>query len=90
MIKVSFASSFSRAFKKKLKGRRIIERLFWEKLDTFIKDPFEQSLKTHRLSGKLKDLWSFTVEYNLRVVFYFKKNNTQAVFIDIGTHDEVY
>lgn len=60
-------------------------------MELFINDPFEAKLKTHKLSGKLKDLWSFSIEYDLRVVFFFTKDKPKrAVFVDIGTHDEVY
>jgi mRNA-degrading endonuclease YafQ of YafQ-DinJ toxin-antitoxin module len=56
-----------------------------------VADPFDAKLKTHKLSGKLKDLWGFSVGFNLRVVFYFTNNKPKkAIFIDIGTHDEVY
>jgi addiction module RelE/StbE family toxin len=89
MIKISFDNSFKRAFKKRIKGNKTLEKKFRDKLEQFQKNPFEPSLKTHKLSGKLKDLWSFTIEYDQRVVFYFTDNN-DAVFIDIGSHDQVY
>jgi len=41
------------------------------------------------LSGKLKELGSFSVEYDVRVVFYFV-SDSKAIFIGIGKHDEVY
>ena len=60
-------------------------------MELFINDPFDSKLKTHKLSGKLKGLWSFSIEYDLRVVFFFTNDKTKkAVFVDIGTHDEVY
>ena len=89
-MEIAFSSSFKRAFKKKIKARKEIEDLFWEAAGLFIEDPFHTSLKTHKLSGKLKDLWSFSIEYDLRVIFYFEENNTKAIFIDIGSHNEVY
>ncbi len=89
MIKVSFSSSFRRGFKKGIKGKKELESRFWDKLELFTKKPFDPSLKTHKLSGKLKDLWSFSIEYDQRVIFYFTDNGN-AVFIDIGNHDEVY
>jgi mRNA-degrading endonuclease YafQ of YafQ-DinJ toxin-antitoxin module len=55
----------------------------------FILDPFDPTLKTHKLSGKLKDLWSFSVGYDERVLFYFTEDE-KAVFVDMGSHDEVY
>lgn len=72
MVRVSFNSSFRRAFKKKIKGNSELESRFWKKLETFTNNPFDPSLKTHKLSGKLKDLWSFSIEYDRRVLFYMK------------------
>ena len=89
-MEIAFSSSFKRSFKKKIKGRKEIEDLFWEAAALFIQDPFDSSLKTHKLSGKLKDLWSFSVEYDLRVIFYFEDKNSKAIFVFIGSHDEAY
>jgi addiction module RelE/StbE family toxin len=89
MIEVSFSASFKKSFKKKIKNDSNFENKFWEKLNIFLNDPFERSLKTHKLSGQLKDLWSFSIEFDIRVIFFFV-NNSKVVFIDIGTHKEVY
>lgn len=89
MIKISFSSSFLRVFKKRIKGNTKLESRFWTKVEVFTNNPFDPSLRTHKLSGKLKDLWSFSVEYDERVLFYFTDDGN-AVFIDIGNHDEVY
>ncbi|ELS00923.1 addiction module toxin, RelE/StbE family [Xenococcus sp. PCC 7305] len=89
MIKVSFSSSFRRIFKKKIKGNTKLESRFWTKLEVFTNNPFDPSLRTHKLSGKLKDLWSFSVEYDQRIIFYFK-DEENVVLIDIGNHDQVY
>ena len=89
MVEITFSSSFRRAFKKRIKGDLDLEARFWQKVEQFTIDPFNQSLKTHKLSGKLKDLWSFTLEYDERVLFYFTEDGN-AVFVDIGSHDEVY
>ena len=89
-MEVSFSDSFKKAFRKRIKATDT-EPLFWDRLEIFINDPFESKLKTHRLSGKLKEQWSFSLDYNVRVVFYFTKDKPKkAVFVDIGTHDEVY
>lgn len=89
-MEVSFSDSFKKVFKKRVKSTDI-EPEFWIRLELFVNDPFDSRLKTHKLSGKLKDLWSFSIEYDLRVVFYFTKDKPKkAVLVDIGTHDEVY
>lgn len=89
MIEIGFSSSFKRAYKNRIKGRKELEGRFWKKVEIFLKDPFDRSLKTHKLSGKLEDLWSFRIEYDVRVIFYFAEGD-KVVFVDIGKHDEVY
>ena len=89
MVQVSFASSFKRSFKKRIKGNSELEIKFWQKLEKFTANPWDRSLKTHKLSGKLQQLWSFSIDYDARVLFYFTDEGN-AVFIDIGTHDEIY
>ena len=89
MPEISFSNSFKRSFKRKIAGNTEKVDKFWRTVEVFRLDPFHSSLKTHKLSGKLKHLLSFTVEYDLRVIFYFSDKNT-ARFIDVGTHDDVY
>jgi addiction module RelE/StbE family toxin len=89
-MEVSFSNSFKKAFRKRIQGTGN-EVLFWDVLNLFINNPFDDRLRTHKLSGKLKSLWSFSIDYNLRIVFFFTKDKpTKAVLVDIGTHDEVY
>ena len=71
MTKIAFSSSFKRIFKKLFKNRPEIEEQFWKKVDIFIENPFDKRLKTHKLSGRLSGVWSFTIESDLRVLFYF-------------------
>jgi mRNA-degrading endonuclease YafQ of YafQ-DinJ toxin-antitoxin module len=89
-MEISFSNSFKKAFRKKIRGSSF-EDIFWKKVETFANDPYNLQLKTHKLSGRLKDLWSFSIDYDVRVVFYFTKDKPlKAIFVDVGTHDEVY
>ena len=72
-MEVSFSGTFKKAFIKRVRGTPL-EKYFWDKLNLFIADPFDPRLKTHKLSGRLKDLWSFSIDYDLRVVLYFTKD----------------
>lgn len=89
MVSVAFSSSFKKAFHKKVKNNIELEEKFWKKLEIFMRDPFSRILRTHKLSGRLKDLWSFTVEYDIRVIFFFEEKD-KCVLVDVGTHEEVY
>lgn len=89
MTEIAFSASFKRAFRKSVAGNASLETRFWERVELFRNSPFDPKLRTHKLSGKLKDLWSFSVEYDVRVIFSFA-GRERVVFIDIGSHKEVY
>lgn len=52
----------------------------------FRKDPFQRTLKTHKLSGELKGFWSFSIDFKNRIVFEFINSET-IFFHSIGSHD---
>jgi addiction module RelE/StbE family toxin len=89
MIKLSWDSDFKRTYKKKVKGNPQLKEEFWKVMVLFEKEPFSPGLKTHKLSGKLKGLWAFSVNYDWRVVFRFLSQD-EVLLVDIGNHDEVY
>lgn len=58
-----------------------------EKAETlFRRDTFDSRLKTHKLHGKLKNQWSFSVDRRIRILFEFI-NKSIVIFLDIGDHD---
>lgn len=61
-----------------------------DKIDLF-KDPRNhKKLRVHKLHGVLKDTYSFSVNYNYRIVFVFENHKkTSAVLLVVGTH-EIY
>ena len=89
MTEIVPTSAFRKAFKRKLRGNKNLEERFRDRVAIFQENPFDPKLKTHRLSGQLHDLWSFSIDYDIRIVFSFVEPN-QALFVDIGTHEEVY
>ncbi|MGK7899073.1 MAG: type II toxin-antitoxin system YafQ family toxin [Xenococcus sp. (in: cyanobacteria)] len=94
MITLVFSSSFKRAYKTNIKRRPDLTAKIEEKLRLLANEPYDPTLRTHKLKGKLSGSWSCSVEYDCRIVFDFIKNsdtNTEEIFLlDIGTHDEVY
>ena len=87
---IYFNSHFTKNFKSYKRGlnKKQKEKLA-EAVDVFKKDCFDSRLKTHKLGGIMKDLWSFSINYSDRIVFYFL-NNSEVLFVDIGDHDDVY
>lgn len=56
MIQVAFSSSFKRAYKKRLRNNPEQQLKFIECLLLFVNDPYHTQLRTHKLTGQLKDL----------------------------------
>ena len=88
-MNVTYSSNFRRAYRKRIQKNTEIVKRFYTRVEWFMDDPFDPRLRTHKLSGELADLWSFSITYDIRVIFYFTDQDS-AVFIDIGSHDEVY
>lgn len=57
-----------------------------EKIDVFKNKDNYKILKVHKLHGKFADRFSFSVNYNTRIIFkYLKKNEVALLFV--GDHD---
>lgn len=84
-MKIYYSSKFAKEYKKlptkiKFKAEK--------KEKVFRKNPFDATLKTHRLKGLLKDYWAFSVDYQYRILFEFRDDET-VWFHSVGTH-EIY
>jgi mRNA interferase YafQ len=94
MRKLSWDTSFRRAFKRHVRNNLALQNRILGVLERLAEDPFHPALKTHKLSGQLKELWACWVEYDCRIVFAFEPDpeagEDMIVLIDLGTHDEVY
>ena len=62
-----------------------IINLAFKKEQIFKKNPFHSSLRPHPLKGKLRGLWSISVNMHYRVIFQLEDDN--VLFISIGKHD---
>ena len=59
-----------------------------KQLELFQENHFHPSLRIHKLSGNLENIWSIAVGRNLHMLFFL--SGEAAYFFDIGTHDQVY
>jgi len=84
-----WGSSFKKAYKRVVSASPYLKLKITQSLETFTDNPHHPSLRTHKLSGKLRGLWAFVVAYDCRVVFQFL-DERNILLIDIGKHDEVY
>lgn len=55
----------------------------------FRSNPLHPSLHTEKLSPKSKEVWSFRVDKNYRVIFKFSGKN-RVIFLSVGHHHWIY
>ncbi|TAL48573.1 MAG: type II toxin-antitoxin system mRNA interferase toxin, RelE/StbE family [Chitinophagaceae bacterium] len=80
---IHYSSKFIRSLKQIPKE---IASVLDGRVEILKNDCFDHRLKTHKLKGKFKNIWSFSVTYSYRIVFEFVGEN-EVLFIEIGNHD---
>ncbi|MCK5761066.1 MAG: plasmid stabilization protein [Candidatus Delongbacteria bacterium] len=53
-------------------------------------NPYHPSLRLHKLSGRLSELYSVSINITYRISINFIVDDDKIIPISIGTHDEVY
>lgn len=66
-----------------------LEKKIIKQLQLLKTNPRHPSLRLHKLTGNLTNMWSISITMNVRMIYRLLDENT-AYFVDIGTHDEVY
>lgn len=81
-MKIYYSSKFAKEYKKLPTKIKVAAE---KKEKIFRLDPFDARLKTHKLSGKLKDYYSFSIDFKHRIIFEFAPEDT-IWFHSVGTH----
>ncbi|OHA63685.1 MAG: hypothetical protein A2842_01290 [Candidatus Wildermuthbacteria bacterium RIFCSPHIGHO2_01_FULL_48_25] len=67
-MKILYSPQFARDYRKLPYE---IKEKAKEREKIFIENPFDQRLKTHRLHGRFREFWAFSVDYRFRIIFRF-------------------
>lgn len=81
-MQIYYSSKFEREYKKLPKE---IKKLAEEKEVVFRKNPFDSKLNTHKLHGRLKEYWAFSINDKYRIIFDLVKKDT-VWFHSVGDH----
>jgi len=82
-MKIIYTPKFRREYKK-LPDK--IKSIAEQNEQLFRDNPFHASLDTHKLHGRLKEFWSFSIGYKYRIIFEFADKGT-VHFHSTGNHD---
>lgn len=81
-MRIYYSSKFKREYKRLPKKIKIIAE---EKELVFRTNPFEPRLNTHKLSGRFKEYWAFSVDEKYRIIFEFAEKDI-IWFHSVGDH----
>lgn len=86
MIEIIYTEEFDRRYRdlvvsirKKAERRERLFRL----------NPFHPALQTEKLHPKVREVWSFRIDNDYRILFRFLKQNT-VYFLTVGPHHWIY
>lgn len=86
MVEIQYSNAFVKKHNRLVKYNPGLRRRIERRIDLFQINPNHNSLHSHKLSGR--DIYSFSLTGDLRILYRWEDG--EALFFDIGTHDEVY
>lgn len=81
-MRIYYSSKFEREYKKL---PRVIKGLAEERERLFRINPLGPKLDTHKLHGRLKEYWAFSIDNKFRVIFEFVEKDV-VWFHSVGDH----
>ena len=85
-----FTDQYEKRALRFLKRHPELERQYLKTLQLLEANPFHPSLRLHRLSGRLTDLHSVSINLSYRITMEFLIENQEIIPVDVGDHDTVY
>jgi mRNA-degrading endonuclease YafQ of YafQ-DinJ toxin-antitoxin module len=82
-IVVKYTAEFIRSY---YKLEQSLQQEAKEKIALFKKRAHHKTLKVHKLHGRMKDRYGFSINYKYRIVFEYESKNV-AILKSIGDHD---
>lgn len=88
-MNAKFSPSVQKELKKiQQKDSKLANRIE-KQIALFEENPKHPSLRTHKLSGTMDNMWSISITTSIRIV-YVLLDKSSVIFVKIGTHDEIY
>ncbi len=90
MIKIIYSVPYIKKGKKFIKKHPDLVQQYEKTIELLELNPHHPSLRLHKLTGKLSDLYSVYINITYRLSIEFLIQDEKIIPVDIGTHEEVY
>jgi len=81
-INIKYTPEFIRSYKKQIKP---LQEEIEAKILELGNASNHKTLKVHKLHGRLRGYWSFSINYKYRIIFRYVEKNTIAI-VTVGDH----
>ncbi len=88
--KLIFTEQYEKRLRKFIKKRPELLSQYEKTIRLLEVNPHHPSLRLHKLSGKLSDLHSVSINISYRITIELIITEKEIIPIEIGSHDEVY
>jgi len=88
--KILYTDSYIKKAKKFVKKHPELLSQYEKTLKLLELNPFHPSLRLHKLTGKLSELYSVSINMTYRISIDFIIDDKEIIPINVGKHDEVY
>ncbi|QQS19854.1 type II toxin-antitoxin system mRNA interferase toxin, RelE/StbE family [Candidatus Saccharibacteria bacterium] len=88
MRPVIFHRNFEKHYKQRIKPQQKLSEQFRERYKLFLAGERGKPLDDHALSGSLQGRRAFSITGDVRVIYIEQAD--KIIFLDIGTHSQVY
>ena len=88
--KLIFTEQYEKRIRKFIKKHPELLSQYEKTIRLLEVNPHHPSLRLHKLSGKLSDLHSVSINISYRITLELVITEKEIIPIEIGSHDEVY
>jgi len=88
--KITYTDSYIKKAKKFVKKHPELLSQYEKTLKLLELNPFHPSLRLHKLTGKLSELYSVSINMTYRISIDFIIDDKKIITVNVGKHDEVY
>ncbi len=88
-MKIELHPDFRKSYKKRIKNNSKLVVKTKDRIEIFRKNSSDPILKNHVLKGSKNNIRSFSITGDFRII-YKQISKDHVLFLDIGTHNQVY
>ena len=88
-MEIKLHSTFKKLYKSRIAPNKKLVQQTGVRISLFQSNRKNPSLKDHKLTGAKKELRAFSISGDIRIV-YRPISDNEVIFLDIGSHNQVY